>query len=134
MARKHSTLHDIINELVDRTNTDTQRIRVLEQGGRSSASRMESLEKEILDLSRSVQKLESDLESGFKKRDAEISELKNTVKEMLKHLKQLASVSKVNELEAMLDIYNPLKSNFVTREDVERLIAERLSKTPKNNK
>ena len=57
-----------------------------------------------------------------------------TPEEMLKHLKQLASVSKVNELEAMLDIYNPLKSNFVTKEDVERLIAERLSKTPKNNK
>jgi vacuolar-type H+-ATPase subunit I/STV1 len=134
MARKHSTLHSIINELVDRTNTDTQRIRVLEQREGSLSARMNSTEGEILNINKSLQKLASDLETGLKKRDAATSELKSTVKEMLKHLKQLASVSKVKELEAMLDIYNPLKSNFVTKEEVGRLITERLSRPSKNNK
>jgi vacuolar-type H+-ATPase subunit I/STV1 len=134
MARKHSTLHSIINELVDRTNTDTQRIRVLEQREGSLSARMNSTEGEILNINKSLQKLAGDLETGLKKRDAATSELKSTVKEMLKHLKQLASVSKVKELEAMLDIYNPLKSNFVTKEEVGRLITERLSRPSKNNK
>jgi uncharacterized phage infection (PIP) family protein YhgE len=134
MDRKPTTLRTIINELVDRTNTDTQRIRVLEQREGSLSARMDALEQEALSINSSIQKLAKDLGSGLRQRDRGIAELQATIKEMLKHIKRLASSGKVSELEAMLDMYNPLKSNFMTRDEVERLIRKRLSGMPKNNK
>jgi vacuolar-type H+-ATPase subunit I/STV1 len=134
MARRPTTLRTIINELVDRTNTDTQRIRILEQREGGLSNRTESIEQEVLNINKSLQKLIVNIDTGLKKRDKSITEMQATIKEMIKHLKKLASVSKVNELEAMLNIYNPLKSNFVTKEEVEQLISQKLSSMSKNNK
>jgi vacuolar-type H+-ATPase subunit I/STV1 len=134
MARKPPTLRTIINELVDRTNTDTQRIRVLEQREEALTFRINAMEQEALNINKAIQKLASSLESELKKRDRGISELQVVIKEMIKQLKRLATSGKVKELEAMLDLYNPLKSSFMTRDEVEQLISKRLSGMPKNNK
>jgi vacuolar-type H+-ATPase subunit I/STV1 len=131
MARRPTTLRTIINELVDRTNTDTQRIRILEQREGGLSNRMESIEQEVLNINKALQKLIINIDTGLKKRDKSITEMQATIKEMIKQLKKLASVSKVNELEAMLNIYNPLKSNFVTKEEVEQLISQRISSMSK---
>ena len=134
MAKKHTTLHSIINELVDRTNTDTQRIRQLESWEKGLDLRLESLESDVLNLNNSLQKLSADLETGFKKRDQEMNEIRNTIKEIIKQLKRFVRTEKLGEIQALLDIYNPLKSNFVTREEVEQMISERLPSRPGKNK
>ncbi len=134
MARKPTTLRTIINELVDRTNTDTQRIRVLEQREEGLSFRINAMEQEALNINKTIQKLTINLDSELKKRDRSISEVQITIKEIIKQVKRLATSGKVKELEAMLDLYNPLKSNFMTREEVEQLISKRFSSMPKNNK
>ncbi len=134
MATKPPTLRTIINELVDRTNTNTQRIRVLEQREESLSSRSDSLEQEALNINKAIQALTNNLGSELKKRDKSISEAQSIIKEMIKQLKRFASAGKVRELEAMLDLYSPLKSSFITREEAEQLISKKLSSAPKNNK
>jgi hypothetical protein len=114
MARKPPTMRAIINELVDRTNTDTQRIRILEQREGSLAMRLDSVEQEILNMNNSL--------------------LKISIRDILKHIKGLANAGRVKELEATLNLYNPLKSNFATKEEVERIVNKKLSSMPKNNK
>jgi predicted nucleic acid-binding Zn-ribbon protein len=128
MAKRPSSLHSIINELVDRTNTDTQRIRSLEHREESLTSRLENLEKDIMGISSSLQKISKDLEEGLRQRDRSISEIQSTIKEIIRHIKKLAEADKIDELEALLEIYNPLKSSFLTREEAEELISERLSR------
>jgi hypothetical protein len=134
MARKPTTLRTIINKLVDRTNTDTQRIRITEQREEGLALRIDALEQETMNTGKALQKLNIRLDSELKKRDKSISEVQGIMREMIKQLKRLASAGKVKELEAMLNLYNPLKSNFMTREEVEQLVSERLSEITKNNK
>ncbi|MCK4714557.1 MAG: hypothetical protein KAT35_03205 [Candidatus Aenigmarchaeota archaeon] len=134
MAGKPTTLHTIINELVDRTNTDTQRIRALESWEKALNLRIESIERELLSINANLQKLASGLEKGLKKRDQGITELRNIVKEVVKQLRRTVSTERVKELEAMIDIYSPIKSNFITREEAENLIARSKSGRPKNNK
>jgi hypothetical protein len=126
MPKKHTTLHNIINELVDRTNTDTQRIRQLESWEKGLNMRIESIEQEILNINNTTQKTINDLEAGLKKRDQNINELQLMIKEIIKQLKRFVRTEKISELETMLDIYSPLKSNFMTREEVEQLIAKRI--------
>ncbi len=133
MTKRH-TLHTIINELVDRTNTDTQRIRELESWEKGLNSRIELIEQEILNINKATQDLATKLENGLKKRDQSISEMQLMIKEIIKQLKRFVSTEKINELEAMIEIYNPLKSNFVTKEEVEQIIASKLASRSKNNK
>lgn len=134
MVKKHTSLHNIINELVDRTNTDTQRIRALEQGDESTATRLESAEQELININQTLQKVQKDLDKGFKNRDASINQLQSTIKEIIKHVKKLAPSDKLNELQAMVEIYNPLKSNFMIREEVEDLIRHKIKESAKRNK
>ena len=125
MARH--TLHGIINELVDRTNTDTRRIRSLESWEKSLNSRLEAIEKESIRLNNVTQKIITEMESGLAMRDKAITEMHNMIKEIVKHLKRFAKSEKITELETMMEIYDPLRSNFVTKDEVEQLISKRLS-------
>ena len=116
------SLHTIIRELVDRTNTDTSRIRVLEQEIGILKSRMNSLEQDMLSHKKHIQSLLSNFESGLARQEKALRELHSTVLEIVKEMKKLASVAKIKELEHLIEIYNPIKSEFVTREEAERMI------------
>jgi len=43
-------------------------------------------------------------------------------------LTKTAQKSEIKELESLLDLYNPIKSHFVTKEEVMRLLEEELNK------
>jgi hypothetical protein len=124
MARH--TLHGIINELVDRTNTDTRRIRSIESWEKSLNSRLEAIENNV------TQRIITEMEDGLARRDKAITEMHNMIKEIVKHLKRFAKSEKIAELETMMEIYDPLKSNFVTKDEVEQLINKRLSSRGNN--
>ena len=79
----------------------------------------------MLVLNKNAQKLASDLEARMKKQDDRIFQNESAVKEIIKQVKKLATGAKISELEELLEIYSPLKSQFVTREEVERLINEK---------
>jgi len=134
MTTKKHTLHSIINELVDRTNTDIQRIRHLESWEKGLNIRIETIEQQIMEMNASLQKLSQDVSAEFHKRDQIINELRTLIKEIVKRIKRFARKDEVEELEALVDIYSPLKSNFVTRDEVEEIISKRLSRHFKNNK
>jgi len=122
---KSRTVHSVINEIVDRINDNTKRLRTLEQRSQIMASRMNSVEKEMLSLNKNTQKLVSGLETKIKASNDKIFQNESTVKEIIKQVKKLATTSKISELEELLEIYNPIKSQFVTREEVQRMINEK---------
>lgn len=103
-------------------------MRTLEQREESLLSRMETAEQDLLAINQSISNLTKDLEASIKARDAKESELSSTIKEIIRHLKTLAPKDRVSEMEALIDIYSPLKSNFITKEEAENLIDEKLSR------
>ncbi|HDD72709.1 MAG TPA: hypothetical protein ENG00_01300 [Candidatus Aenigmarchaeota archaeon] len=125
---KPTTLRTIINELIERTGDATRRLRVLEQSIETTDSRIESIEKDILNTDKQMQKSFLELESKIRKQQEKILQMENTIREIIKQMKKLATSAEIGELEELIEIYNPLKSNFVTRDEVERMIEERLSK------
>lgn len=128
MAKKATTLHAIINELVDRTNSNTQRLRVLEQRSEVLSSRANIIEQEILNLNKSIHKVILSLDTKTKRLDDRIRKDEGILKEVVKRMKKLATTSKIGELEQLIEIYNPLKSQFITREEAERIIEEKKNK------
>jgi predicted nucleic acid-binding Zn-ribbon protein len=120
------TLKTIIRELVDRTNSDTARIRVLEQEMGSIKSRNDSLEQIISNQKKQSDKIIAGLSARLEKSNKRSLQIESTIKEMIKEIKKLATTSKIKELETLVDIYNPLKSQFITKEEAERMIERRL--------
>lgn len=122
---KKGTLHTIINELVDRTNNEAQRMRVIEQRIDNLDLRINSVEQNILNITNQMQKLTEDIDTRFKKRDERMAKTDTLINELVKHYKKLATRADVKEVKQLVDIYNPIKSDFVTRQEVERLMSER---------
>jgi hypothetical protein len=126
--KKSATLHTIINELVDRTNSDAQRLRIMEQRTKELSSRANTVEQELLNLNRQIQDFMSEIDIRIKRQEDMIRKSENVVKEVVKQMKKLATTSKISELEQLIEIYSPLKSQFVTREEVENIIEEKKNK------
>lgn len=120
------TLKTIIRELVDRTNSDTARIRVLEQEMGSIKSRNDSFEQAILNQKKQSEKVIADLTARLEKSNKRSIQIESTIKEIVREIKKLATTAKIKELETLVDIYNPLKSQFITKEEAERMIERRL--------
>ena len=120
------TLRTIIRELVERTNTDSARIRILEQEKDIVKSRTDSVEQTVIGQKKQADKSLAGLEARIEKMNERMLQIESTVKEIVKEMKKLATVSKIKELESLVDIYNPLKSQFMTREEAERMIERKL--------
>lgn len=125
MAKKPTTIHTIINELVDRSNSNSKRLRILEQRSESLSSRATLIEQELQDMNRHMNKIIVDVDVKVKKQEDKIRKTDTILKEVVRQMKKLATVSKISELEQLIEIYNPLKSQFMTKEEVERLMQEK---------
>ncbi|RLI98529.1 MAG: hypothetical protein DRO99_00530 [Candidatus Aenigmatarchaeota archaeon] len=125
------TIKTIIRELVDRTNTDTARIRILEQQADIVKSRMESVEQNVVTQRKQTEKTVSEVSAKTEEINNRVTKLESTIRELIKEIKKLASVSNIKELESLVDMYSPLKSEFLTRDEVERLIEKKLEEAKK---
>ena len=122
---KKGTLHTIINELVERTNSEAQRMRVIEQRVENIDLRINSMEQSILSNTTQIQNAMKEIEDKFKKRDERLVKIDTVMNELVKHFKRLATKADVKEVQNMVEIYNPIKSNFMTKEELERILSER---------
>jgi CII-binding regulator of phage lambda lysogenization HflD len=127
------TISTILNEVIERVNDDTQRLRVLEQSSESLLSRMNMLEQAMLQNRKESQKNLGETAAKISALDERLAKSENTVKEIISHMKKLVTESQLKELEGLVDIYNPVKSNFVTREELERMLGEKSGKPGKTN-
>jgi uncharacterized coiled-coil protein SlyX len=113
-------------ELIKKVNDNIKRLRILEQRIAMLETRENSVEINTSNQYKTLQKSISDLESKMNAQEEMIEKLDTTLKEIIKQIKTLASKSDVLEIKELVDIFNPLKSNFVTKEDVERMIEEKM--------
>ncbi len=128
MPETKATLRTIITELVERTNTDARRLRVLEQRSESLTGQMNSVEETVLKTKKDVMEQLASMSSELERQSDRLERVEKAVEEVVKQMKKTATITDLKELEELVDIYNPLKSTFITREQVEQLLEERLKK------
>ncbi len=115
-------------ELVTRINTNTRRIRTLEQRHEGTEGRISSLEEKVIEELSNLKKRFDQISQDIDKLSENIGELRSEFLKMTKNLEKTARKTELKELESLIELYNPIKSRFVSREEVERLIEEKLSK------
>jgi uncharacterized UPF0160 family protein len=127
VKKQPRTINTILNDVIQRVNDDTQRLRILEQSSESLTSRMNTLEQAMLQNRKEFQKAFSDINDGIISLDDRLAKTENTMKEVINHVKKLVTESQLKELQNLIEIYNPVKSSFVTKEEMEKFASEKLS-------
>lgn len=123
-ARAKLTVREIINELVDRTNSNMRRLREIEKNIDSFDARIDALEKSISEQSKIINNVKNSIGATASTEIKRIENLENTLKEVIEKLKKTPSLTKIKQLETLIEMYNPLKSQFVTKEEVKRLLGK----------
>lgn len=115
-----------INEMMGRIDTNTRRIRTIEQRIDALNLRVKALEEKIIDDMENLKKKFDQLFMDMKAISENLVKFRAEVQRVNKDLERVAKKSELKELESLLELYNPIKSKFVTREEVERIVEEKL--------
>lgn len=111
-------------EILNRVDSNTRRIRSIEQRLNLLESRISSLEEKLIDeidkLSRGFEQLQLDVKAVSES----LKILRAEMLKMNKNMEKAALKAEVKELATLLDLYNPIKSSFVTKEEVRRMLEE----------
>jgi len=123
---KAGDVRKVLTEIINRINEDRRRIRLIEQNIDRVESGINSLERSVLaqlgDVKISVERVNnklSDLSNKTIAMEAEISRISKTTK-------KAATKTEIQQLEKFIDLVNPITSKFVTRDELERALEERI--------
>ena len=119
--KRPSNLRLIINQLVERVNNDAKRLRVLEQRNGVIESRLNSIEQTLTDNYKEFIKVMKLQEKSIAGLGEKIRVTDGKISEIVRQFKRVATKAEVKTLQNLLEIYNPIKSNFVTREELKDL-------------
>lgn len=125
---KPRTIHTVMNELIERSNSDSQRLRILEQRSEITATRVRSLEQDSLNQIKQIHNAMNKVDNRITRIEERVSKMESNIREIVKRFKSTATKVDVKEIETTLELYNPMKSNFITREEAKNLIVKRNKK------
>ena len=112
----------ILTELVRRENETSRRLRALEERSSLTEMRASTLQDSFLKMDEERKIFNEKLNERLINIENSILRIDNELVKINKILEKMAKKTELKEIENMLSFFNPLKTNFVTREEVERMI------------
>lgn len=125
---KPKELKDVLNELVRRINEDRRRIRLIEQNINRIENGLSSLEASALvqlgDLKIGLDRINNKLSSTADR----LSIMENDITKLKKQASRGATKLELKQIESFIDLVNPVTSKFVTKDELERALEERVKR------
>jgi SMC interacting uncharacterized protein involved in chromosome segregation len=126
VAERTTDLRVLAAELVKRMNEDVRRIRLLEQSIDRFEVNMSALEEgiynQISELKTSLEKISENLRAVENK----LALLESDISKIKGELTKKATKIEVKEMEAYTSLLSPILTKFVTKEELETLLEEKL--------
>ena len=117
-----------VNELYQMDSENKRRLRDVEQRLAAVDNSIKGVEAGLLDVKSKVLDLSGSSKSDKGALETKIKAIENIINDIINNMKRLAEKSEIVGLKELIDIYNPVKSQFITRTEVENLIEEKLDK------
>ncbi len=118
-------LQTMLDEIVRRLNEHGRRLRTLEERDRAIETKIGSAEDTILRNAEGMRLKSEENTGALKGIDERMMKAENEISKLARDMGRTAKKNEMLELENILSLYNPLKSSFVTKEDVERMMKEK---------
>jgi hypothetical protein len=116
----------ILNEVVRRGNETVRRLRDIEEKDSLFENRLNTVETTTLNLSDNKKIVDDKFTQKTDELERSVIRIDNELMKIGKLLDKMAKRSELKELESLISIYNPIKTNFITREELELILEERL--------
>lgn len=124
--RRSHTAREVLTDVVQRSNEHAMRLRAIEERYTSLHARVASLEQSLTQQRTAQEKAVSAVAARLAGLESQLAKTESTLNEIVDHLKKLATRTNLKELEQLVDLYSPLTSQFVTRDEVEQMMKEKL--------
>lgn len=125
---KSDELKEMLNELVKRMNEDRRRIRFMEQN-------IDRVENSLGSIEESVLAQMGELKIGLDRINMKITPLAERLNimemdivKLSKQLSKSATKIELKQIESFIDLVNPVTSKFVTKDELDRALDERLKR------
>jgi ABC-type phosphate transport system auxiliary subunit len=115
----------IMSDMINRVNENVQRLRVIEQKIQAIDLRINSTEQSMVSYNKNAQKELSEKDAKIAEVEERLEKMETAYNEILKQLKMAATKANVDELKELVSIYDPMKSSFVTKEEMEKFFEEK---------
>ncbi len=112
------------SEIVRSINDNTRRIRITEQALEGTRSRTSSLEEKVIDEMENIKKWIDQLLVDVKDVSKKLTEMHGEILKINKELEKTARKTELKEIESLLELYSPIKSQFATADQVRRIVEE----------
>ena len=115
----------ILNEVVRRGNETVRRLRDIEEKDSLFENRLNTVETTALSLSDNKKTVDDKFTQKTDELERSVLRIDNDLMKISKLVDKMAKKSELKELESLISIYNPIKTNFI-REELELILEERL--------
>ena len=115
----------ILTELVRRENESSRRLRALEERSSLTEMRANTLQDSFLKIIEEKRVFNEKLNERLINIENSILRIDNELVKINKNLEKMAKRTELKEIENMMSFFNPMKTNFVTREEVERIVEKK---------
>ena len=117
---------DVLGEVVKRINDNTRRIRILEERFRDLETRILGVEKLVLDNHKEFNDLSGQFSRDLASTRDKLVNLEVDIQNFKRDSKKLVAKSEVKELENYISLISPILTKFVTRKELEEVIAQKM--------
>jgi len=115
-----------VTELYEMDAENKRRLRDIEQRLITVDNGLKRVDAGLLDLKSKVLEISNSIKVDKMALETKIKEIENIISDIINNMKRLAEKSEVAGLKELIEIYSPVKSQFVTREEVENLLEEKI--------
>ena len=119
-----SLLGSKVRELFEIDAENKRRLREIEQRLASTDNSAKRADSSLIEIKGKLLELSGALKSDRVASENKIKELENIISEILNNMKRLVEKSEVAGLRELVEIYNPIKAQFITREEVEEMLSK----------
>ena len=116
---------NLLNEVSNRLNDNTRRIRVLEECLRNVDRRVNKAEQsEILDKNQAVKEVR-DVQDTLRLMQDRVANLEVDIQAAHRDIKKSVAHTELKEIQNYIDLINPILTKFVTKKEVDEMLRKK---------
>lgn len=115
----------MLNNLINRVNDNSKRIREIEENVRNLKEQLNSLQTESINQKKNLIEDETSTKNMIKQILDRLANMEVDIDKIHRDMKDMTTRRELKEIENYLELINPITTKFVTKKEAEELIQER---------
>ncbi len=126
--KKSSNAKNVLTEIVRRINEDRRRIKLMEQKTDRIENGVSSLEESAITQLGDIKITLGRINDKIDNVSTRLNKMEGDINKLKKVMSKNATKLELKQLESFIDLVNPITSKFVTKDELDRVLDDRIDK------